>query len=75
MAKPEFNAYTVIKRGEDKDDFWLKIGSAFAHSDGDGFNILLQATPLDGKVVLRRYKEDAEEEKPKEQAKKGFFKK
>ena len=63
MAKPEFNAYTVIKRGEDKDDFWLKIGSAFAHSDGDGFNLLLQATPLDGKVVLRRYKEDAEEEK------------
>ena len=53
MAKPEFNAYTVIKR-EDKDDYWLKIGSVFPHADGDGFNLLLQATPLDGNVVLRR---------------------
>ena len=68
MAKPEFNAYTVIKRGDDKDDYWLKIGSAFAHGDGDGFNLLLQALPIDGKIVLRRYKEDEKEEE-KEKAK------
>ena len=64
MSAPAFRAYTVIKK-EGKDDFWLNLGVAFPHDDGEGFNLLLQALPLDGKIVLRRYKEDAEEEKPK----------
>ncbi len=38
---------------------------AFGHEDKEGFNLLLQALPLDGKIVLRTYKEDEEEEKPK----------
>ena len=42
---------TVIKR-EGKDDYWLNIGVCFAHEDKDGFNLLLQAMPLDGKIVL-----------------------
>jgi len=65
MAKPSYRAYSVVKRGDDKDDFWLNIGVAFDHEDGEGFNVLLQALPVDGKLVLRRYKEDQEEEKPK----------
>ena len=36
---------------------------AFPPEDGEGFNLLLQALPLDGKIVLRTYKEDEEEEK------------
>src|SRR5258708_1351124 len=35
--QPEFQAYTVVKR-EGQDDFWINIGAAFAHKDGDGFN-------------------------------------
>ena len=62
MAKPAYRAYTVVKR-ENKDDFWLNIGVAFPHEDKDGFNLLLQALPLDGKIVLRTYKEDEEEQK------------
>jgi hypothetical protein len=62
MSKPAYRAYTVVKR-ENKDDYWLNIGVCFAHEDGDGFNLLLQALPIDGKIVLRRYKEDEEEEK------------
>jgi len=62
MSKPTHRAYTVIKR-EGKDDYWLNIGVCFAHEDKDGFNLLLQALPLDGKIVLRTYKEDEEEEK------------
>lgn len=70
MAKPTHRAYTVIKR-EGKEDYWLNLGVAFAHDDGEGFNILLQAFPLDGKLVLRTYKEDEpEEEKPKGKPKK-----
>ena len=47
-----YQAYTVVKR-EGQDDFWLNIGAAFMHQDGEGFNIVLQALPLNGKVVLR----------------------
>jgi len=27
--------------------------AAFPHQDGDGYNIVLQALPIDGKIVLR----------------------
>ncbi len=58
-AQPAYRAYTVIKRdGKDaKQDYWLNIGVAFAHEDGAGFNLLLQALPIDGKLVLRSHKE------------------
>jgi hypothetical protein len=61
VANPDYRAYTVIKR-EGKDDFWLNLGVAFRHEDGEGFNLLLQAMPLDGKLVLRTYKEKPEEQ-------------
>lgn len=57
---PTHRVYTLIPRkGEDgKDDnFWLNIGSCFAHGDGRGFQILLEALPLDGKLVMRELKE------------------
>ena len=57
MAKPSHRVYTVIKR-EGKDDFWLNLGVAFAHDDDEGFNLLLQALPIDGKLVLRTYREE-----------------
>lgn len=50
--QPTYQAYTVVKR-EGQDDFWLNIGAAFMHQDGDGYNIVLQALPIDGKIVLR----------------------
>ena len=71
MAKPAFRAYTVIKRegkdaeGKPKDDYWLNLGVAFAHEDGEGYNLLLQAWPIDGKIVLRTYRDDDEEAEPK----------
>ena len=42
MSAPTHRAYTVIKR-EGKDDYWLNLGVAFPHEDGEGFNLLLQA--------------------------------
>jgi hypothetical protein len=50
--QPSYSAYTVVER-EGQDDYWLNIGAAFAHQDGEGFNIMLQALPINGKVVLR----------------------
>ena len=61
MAKPSHRAYSVIKR-EGKEDYWLNLGVAFPHDDGEGFNLLLQALPVDGKLVLRTYREDKEDE-------------
>lgn len=62
MTKPAYRAYTVIKR-DGKEDYWLNLGVAFPHDDGEGFNLLLQALPVDAKIVLRRYKEDEQEQK------------
>lgn len=55
---PLYRAYTVIERENSASPFWLNIGSAFAHKDGKGFNVILQALPINtGKVVLRLYEE------------------
>lgn len=50
--QPTHRAYSVIRR-EGQDDFWLNLGLVFPHKDGGGFNIILQAFPLDGKIVCR----------------------
>jgi hypothetical protein len=62
--QPTYRAFTVIKRGEGQDDFWLAIGAAFQHQDGDGYNIVLQALPIDGKIVLRLPKDDQTSQEP-----------
>ena len=65
--QPSFRAYTIIKR-EGQDDFWLAIGAAFMHQDGDGYNVVLQALPIDGKIVLRQPNDDQTEQPAREQA-------
>ena len=55
--QPTHRAYSVIRR-EGQDDFWLNLGLAFPHKDGKGFNIVLQAFPLDGKIVCREVGDD-----------------
>jgi hypothetical protein len=36
------------------------------HQDGDGYNIVLQALPIDGKIVLRLPKDDQAQQPAKE---------
>ena len=60
-AAPTHRVYTVIKR-EGQDDYWLNIGLAFPHKDGKGFNVVLQALPLDGKIVCREITNEEGEE-------------
>ena len=65
--QPTYQAYTVVKRqGKEgaQDDYWLNIGAAFMHQDGEGFNIVLQALPINGKIVLRPPKADAKDGEP-----------
>lgn len=52
-TQPAFNVYTVQDRGDKQEPFWLKIGACFEHKDGDGYNLTLQALPIDNRLVLR----------------------
>lgn len=53
---PSHDAYTVD--GEDTDkSFWTRIGAAWPHTDGRGFNLALTVIPLNGRIVLRTRKE------------------
>lgn len=61
-----YRVYSVIARPK-QEDFWLNIGAAFAHDDGQGFNLVLQALPLhgNGKLVMRAHEpKDVVEAKP-----------
>ncbi len=49
---PSHVAYQVKER-EGKKPIWTRIGSAWSHADGKGFNIQLDAMPLDGRITLR----------------------
>ena len=49
---PSHFAYQVRDR-EGKKGIWTRIGSAWAHADGNGFNIQIEAVPLDGRISLR----------------------
>lgn len=48
--KPALIAYAVT--GEGKQAFWTRIGSAWPHQNGEGFNIELNALPVNGRIVL-----------------------
>ncbi len=60
MAKPAYNAYSVREYEKDgkKDSVWTKIGVAFAHKNGGGFDIVLEALPINGRITLREPKAD-----------------
>lgn len=49
---PSHTAYHVRDREGGK-GFWTKIGSAWPHADGKGFNVQLDVAPLDGRISLR----------------------
>jgi hypothetical protein len=56
---PSHIAYHVRDREGGK-GFWTRIGSAWAHADGNGFNIQLDVAPLDGRITLRLASEKKE---------------
>jgi len=52
-SAPTHIAYHVRDAREGKKGFWTRIGAAWPHSDGHGFNIQLEVAPLDGRITLR----------------------
>jgi hypothetical protein len=51
---PSFEAFVV--EGEGDKTFWTKIGAAWPHDDGDGYNLNLIALPTNGRLVIRKPK-------------------
>ncbi len=57
-TRPTHNAFLVRKykvNGEHRSEY-TPIGAAWAHGDGDGYDILLSAFPTNGRVTLRKVK-------------------
>jgi len=52
-TKPTHYVYTVKEGKQTDSSFWTKIGVVFTHNDGQGFNVMLDAVPLDGKLTIR----------------------
>jgi hypothetical protein len=48
---PTHVAYQVRGRDGEK-GFWTRVGAAWPAKSGNGFNIQLDAFPLDGRIVL-----------------------
>ena len=49
---PSHIVYQVRDREGGK-GFFTKIGAAWPHRDGKGFNVQIESVPLDGRITLR----------------------
>jgi hypothetical protein len=49
---PTHIAYHVDKDASGK-NFWKRIGAAWAHKDGNGFNLQLEFLPADKNITIR----------------------
>jgi len=51
--RPDMVAYVVRDRDDGKKSSWKEIGVAFGHKDSQGFDVLLDALPTNGRLTLR----------------------
>ena len=55
--KPDYLAYNVTENREGK-GFFNKVGAAWGHRDGKGFDVQLDSIPVNGRVTLREMREN-----------------
>lgn len=58
--RPSHVAYQVSE-GQEGKSYFNKVGAAFAHKDGKGYNLILEAVPVDGRVTMRTPKDRVDE--------------
>ena len=60
--KPAHKLYFVVEGQRGKKSRWIPVGAMFAHEDGEGFNVQLDAVPVgfDGRLVARQPKPEEE---------------
>lgn len=59
--RPDMLGYTVRAIGDGKKSAWSKVAVAWAHKDGKGYNVQMEAVPVDGRLVLRDFSEDRQD--------------
>jgi hypothetical protein len=57
--RPSHRLYRVLGDGEGS--IWTPIGAAWPNKDGQGFSIVCDAVPLQGRMVLRAITERSEQ--------------
>ncbi|MDX2263461.1 MAG: hypothetical protein NW215_00620 [Hyphomicrobiales bacterium] len=50
--RPTHRAFVTF--GEGRNKVWREIGAAWAHEDGEGFNVKLDLMPLQGQQIILR---------------------
>lgn len=57
--QPDLIGYAVNQGKGARSASWTRIGAAWAHKDGNGYDVRLQALPVDGRLTLR-FREEAD---------------
>lgn len=65
--KPEFIAYSV-KDGREGKAYFSRVGAAWAHRDGQGYDIALESVPVNGRITLREMREERMQEYAEDRA-------
>ena len=55
--KPDYVAYNV-QDSKDGKGYWNKVGAAWSHKDGQGYDIALDSMPVNGRITLRQMREE-----------------
>ena len=59
--QPNLYAFAVEDAPRGQKSYWTRIGRLFPHKDGKGYDVVLNALPINGRIVIRQ-------EEPKEEA-------
>ena len=62
LKRPFLLAYTVKPIDDGRNSIWSKIGAAWAHKDGQGYEVRMDAMPVDGRIVLRTVKDSGDDQ-------------
>jgi hypothetical protein len=57
-GRKKWAVYTIRERSGLEKPIWLRVGVAFVNRDGS-FSLYLDAQPLDGKLHMREWREEA----------------
>lgn len=62
LKKPFMLAYTVKAIDDGRSSVWSKVGAAWSHKDGQGYEVRMDAHPVDGRIVLRTVRDNADDQ-------------
>ncbi|MCB1549950.1 MAG: hypothetical protein KDJ41_19280 [Hyphomicrobiaceae bacterium] len=58
--QPLLFAYAVEDAPRGQKSYWTRIGRLFSHKDGKGYDLVLNALPINGRIVIRHEEREAD---------------